>query len=159
MSLLVVAIFYFLESTWVLFFIGVISIQFLAFLVDAFSDDKAITINRIIKEYLFCLSRYTHFLVPAFLCILLYLFVHLVQMTGIANLLVEFLSWHRFIEDSSANIFLIRHLIYVVLLIFILPLAYFIMINQYYSQVCKLRALDLKKRLETFGNQTQIFEH
>jgi len=74
------------------------------------------------------------------------------------GLIIDFLAWHELFEFRALDNAFGEHLVTMTGILTIVPLIYFMFINQYHSEVCKTDASDLRKRFESFGENSSILE-
>ncbi len=76
----------------------------------------------------------------------------------VGSLVMDFVSWHDIFSGENVTETILWSTIYSGLFLFILPMYYYYILNQYYSESTKEHATDLWYKFEKFNTSSSIFE-
>jgi len=99
-----------------------------------------------------CYNYYLGTFPSLFFLVAFHYLMYLLLYTSISNFFIDFLTLHDFFDNGYHTYVFFNSIIFIGMNIFLLPLYYFNMVNYFYSKWCDTEALDLRRKLENFGN-------
>lgn len=84
--------------------------------------------------------------------------VSLLATSSFMSIITDFVAWHELFEYRDMNTAFSNHIMLMIGYLTILPLIYFMFVNQYHSELCKVDARDLRQKFESFGDNSSILE-
>lgn len=110
------------------------------------------------SSFTFAWQRIGGFLPMLFIAFLLVGTISVLASSQAMSIITDFIAWHDLFEEGQYDYVFGDHLIQMIGFLTILPLIYFLFMNQYYSEVCKVDANDLRKKFNSFGKNSSILE-
>jgi len=103
-------------------------------------------------------TNYFTFLLPAIITISFIYVLNKFVDSWIIHIMSELVQWHGLFDPAYITSDFIIAILKVMILLFLLPLTYFLYHSFYYSAKCKKESIDLKARIASFGKGQNIFE-
>ena len=158
LSLVLVFLLYFLPLWLAGLLILVFSPQFFIILNTKLLEDDFQARPIIEKSYRFSIQYYGRFLSTIVIVALFYGMLTLLFNSGLSSIITTYWSWHEIFDFQFLDELFISHLLTFLAMLLVFPLAYFLIISTYYSELCRTEALDLRNKFETFGQTSTILE-
>ena len=157
-SLICVVPVYFFGGWLAILMLILLTPQFLVAYNELHSDNEDQSLTSIQDAFAFSWRTYPNYLPSLILLICILSISMLLINSGFSDLIVAYFSWHEVFEHGPLDLIFIKGLMQLGVYVAVLPFAYFLLSNQYYSDVCRYRAIDLKKQFESFGQNTSLME-
>lgn len=149
---------YVLIGLWSIVLIFILPIQIIPALIDLKVEKQKLGTNNLKHNLGISYRYYFHFMGPELMSAI-FLFLFLLLLRGFfGQIFVELITWHSLFDDYFKNYQFINHIIYTGITLLIVPLIYFLYSNSYYSYKCKSESIDLKLKLQNFGQSKKLFE-
>jgi uncharacterized membrane protein SpoIIM required for sporulation len=148
-----------MNSPYWLFIYLILSPQLYVIIIDNFISDPdekpRLDLKGCIK---YSFKSWTSYLMIFIITMLFYWAGQVLINSQVINYMTNFLDWHHLFDKRSINNAFINTLMYWILLVLFLPLAYYLMRNAYLAIRTKEDAIDLNIKLKNFGQRKTIFE-
>jgi len=157
-AILPISIFYFTSFAWMLLIFLIIPPPFIAYTFYMVPEKNWKVWTELNEYYSYAFSNWGR----TFITFSLIAFLHFLivkAMDGIVGqFFLSFISWHDIFSGLNVTHVIIMTSIYTFLYLFMLPLYFYVFINQINSERAKQNATDLWKRLEGFNKQSNLLE-
>ena len=154
-TLVPTAIFYFASFYFLFLFFLFVPPAFFAYCIFMIGEKGWSIWSELGKYYNLALSSWAHTFV-LFLMVALFQVLLTVSIHGmIGSFFLDFISWHTIFEGLNVTHVLLMTTIYILINLFLLPLYFYLFINQMNSENAKKNASDLWKRFESFKGSSK----
>ena len=158
LTCIILSAFYFV-SFWIgMIVLALTSVQFIAKIVGEQEMQSIHSVSTVKETYRFCIQHYVKFIPMVIGMILIYVIVNLLMTSALSSYFISFISWHDIFNDRMLDQLFIEHVLSFTVLLFFLPIIYFMSLNTYQSIQCRVEAIDLRERFKDFGNSGTILE-
>jgi uncharacterized membrane protein SpoIIM required for sporulation len=157
-SLIPTVVFYFAPLPWMFLLFLVIPPHFIAYTLYMVPERGWKVWKELSNYYELALSSWGKALVTFAMIALLHFLLIIATKELIGNLFIDFLAWHDIFSNENFTYVYIMTLIHTFITLMIVPLYFYVFINQLNSEHAKVNATDLWKRFEIFNSESNVFE-
>ncbi len=156
-TLLPVFVFYFASWPWMLLLFLLLPPSFIAYTLYIVLEKNWKVWSELGEYYSLSLSSWGRTIV-SFILIANFHLLLVLALYSAGAIFLNFISWHDLFSGYNVTNVITMTTIFTFIFLFILPLYFYLFINQINSERAKQNASDLWKRFDAFNQQSNIFE-
>jgi uncharacterized membrane protein SpoIIM required for sporulation len=130
--------------------------QFSFILLSKIETGETLTIESIQNAYKNSFENFISYIGVTLFCSLIFLALFSLQMTGVFQLINNFFTWHNIFDNPEMVKLFTNNLFSFFAMIVIFPLYYIMYGNLYFSNLCKVHAVDLQQGLIEFKSKNRV---
>jgi uncharacterized membrane protein SpoIIM required for sporulation len=157
-TLIPTVVFYFAPLAWMFLLFLFLPPHFLAYTIYMIPEKGWGIWSHMTKCYEIALSAWGRVLITFSMVAILHFLIVFATTQFIGNLFLDFISWHDMFSGENVTHVFTLTIIHTFISLLMLPLYYYVFINQMNSENAKIHASDLWKRFDIFNNQSNVFE-
>ena len=109
------------------------------------------------QKYSFSFQHWFSFLPVTGIFIVVYLMFALLQVSGVAEIVTDFVGWHNIFGNYKADEVFVSHVFWFIAICLPLPFLFYAYIYRYTAVSSLVDAIDLKARLDKFGIRQSLY--
>ena len=157
-TLLPVAVFYLTSIVWMFLFFLILPPHFIAYSLYMIPERGWKTWTELGTYYSLCMSSWGSAFITFVLIVLFHAMIVLSIYGDIGGFFINFISWHDLFLGFNVTYVIVMTSIFTFIYLFMLPLYFYLFINQVNSEKARQNATDLWERFADFNNQSNVFE-
>ena len=157
-TLVPIFVFYFTHIAWMLLVFLFFPPHFIAYLFYMIPEKGWRIWTEFSNMYSLSVANWGRAIVTFVIVGFLHLVIVLALFSSIGQLFLEFIAWHDIFSGENVTHVFVMTIIFTFIFFVMLPLYFYVFINQMNSEKAKSKAIDLWRRYEVFNKQSSVFE-
>lgn len=115
-------------------------------------------VNKVIISFKKAHQNWFSLVLTYLIILFIFFLITTLASSGVSQLPIQYFSWHQFFNHASKDFLFLTNIFNWMLYVLFISIAYYLISLQLFSERCKKESLDLKRRLDSFGQSSVIFE-